>query len=73
MHATFRPSPYLVLARGAQNHVHPLGGEKVHWTFSSFHLAPGGEKDYLFEMASDPHKSRKSLFLLRKVRLIMII
>ena len=28
-----------------QNPVHPLGGEKVHWTFSGFHLAPEGERE----------------------------
>ena len=42
----FRPSPYLFPPGVHQNQVHPLGGEKIHRTFSSFHLAPGGERDY---------------------------
>ncbi len=32
--------PTLVPVRGAQNHAHPLGGEKVHRTFSCFRLTP---------------------------------
>lgn len=42
----FAPSPYLFPPRVHQNHVHPLGGKKVHWTFLGFRLAPGGERDY---------------------------
>ncbi|BAV34192.1 hypothetical protein SCL_1901 [Sulfuricaulis limicola] len=43
--AVLRPSPYLFSPGVRQNRAHPLGGEKVHRTFSRFRLAPGGERD----------------------------
>ena len=32
--------PHLFPPGAHENHVRPLGGEKVHWTFSCFRLAP---------------------------------
>ena len=42
----FAPHPTPFPPGVHQNRVHPLDGEKVHWTFSGSHLAPGGERDY---------------------------
>ncbi|MBI5782460.1 MAG: endonuclease domain-containing protein [Gammaproteobacteria bacterium] len=35
-----RSTPTLFPPGAHENHVRPLGGEKVHWTFSNFRLSP---------------------------------
>ncbi|OGI50256.1 MAG: hypothetical protein A3E57_05900 [Candidatus Muproteobacteria bacterium RIFCSPHIGHO2_12_FULL_60_33] len=43
-----------------ENHVHPLGGEKIHQTFSCFRLAPSREgEDFYYRAATDSPPSRE--------------